>query len=166
MGKLDPQPFFINSNKMNGNIVDMCNYVALINTDEAISLCENYNYKVDEESPEHISETMIEICAENGKGALKKILEIHPDRQAILDAFNQRTPQAKFNACGGCQGAVNPALSRYNGYQSFYATGDNASNSNTNNQNTFANMISMQTNTILVLGLLVVGGAILYKNLK
>jgi len=153
-----------------GNIVTMCDYIASVNTNEAVALCGNYDYTVDETNPEHISDTMVEICGTNGEDALKKVLMIHPDKQVILDAFQKQ--QSKFNAKGdngfGCNSCrmMNPAVNEYGRYQSFYATGDNASNSNTNNQNTFANMISMQTNTILVLGLLVVGGAILYKNLK
>ena len=152
---------------MNGNINDMCNYIASVNPEDAIAFCEYYEYNVDASNPQHISETMAAICDDNGKVALKDALSIHPDKQAILDAFNQRTNQSKFNACGGCQGAINPALNGYGRYQSFYANGD--SNANTNkdySHGVFSNMISMQTNTILVLGLIVVGGALLFKNLK
>ena len=148
---------------MNGNIIDMCDYIATVNTDEAVALCEKYEYSVDDSNPQHIADTMVEICGANGKNALKEVVSIHPDKQVILDAFNQRTPQAKYNACGSCQG-VNPALNGYNRFQSFYATGDTPTKDDS--QGSFANMISMQTNTILVIGLLVIGGALIYKNLK
>jgi hypothetical protein len=154
---------------MSGNIIDMCDYIATVNTNDAVALCEKYDYSVDDSNPQHISDTMIEICSSNGADALKKVLAIHPDKQAILDAFNARIPQSKYNACGGCQGAINPALSGYNRYQSFYAAdgaGSNASTNTATQQGTFANMISMQTNTILVIGLLVIGGALIYKNFK
>ena len=153
---------------MNGNLIDMCDYIATLNPNESIALCEKYEYNVDETNPQHISDTMQEICSQDGQSALIKVLNIHPDKQVILDAFNSRSNQSKYNAkgnnCNGCKLAVggNPTMNEYGRYQSFYS----AAGDGTANQGTFQSMISMQTNTILVIGLLVIGGALIYKNFK
>ena len=138
----------------------MCEQIAIGNTINAVDLCNRYGYSVDETSPTHIAETLNGIIEENpNKQTLKEVCNIHPDKDLILELFQPENKKIKLNACGSCK--QNSMITDYNRIPLFSATGN--SNSTTDSNGTFKNMISMQTNTILILGVVIIGVAILYK---
>ncbi len=138
----------------------MCEHIAIGNPIQASELCYKYGYSVDETSPQHIAETLTSVLAENNnEETLKDVCNLHPDKKLILELFQPENKYAKLNACGDCKHRGDLMMRNYERYPYFNATGA----SNTSDKGVLQNIISMQTNTILVIGVILIGGAILLK---
>jgi len=144
------------------DINSTCDYIALTNTDQAANICEKYGYGVDANNPQHVSDTLVGIISENEMPVLKEILSIHPDKDVIVEMFGTPRGNNRLNACGAC----NP-IQNYDRYQSFYGIGGSpgaTGSSWSGEKHLMPSMISMQTNTILIVGIVVIGAALIFKH--
>ena len=153
---------------MEENATLMCEHIAIGNPIGASELCDRYGYAVDETNVEQVSQTLVGILDEsqNKKQAFKDVCNIHPDKDLILELFQPKGKKIRMNYSGsgncGCQG--NSMQTNYRGYQMWgYTPNFNATGSNSD-KGTFSNIMTSQTNTILIFGVVLIAGAILFKN--
>lgn len=89
--------------------------VACANPTATEAILNKYGYRVDgEPSVDELAHYLEQVVTDNGRPALMDILDAHPDKDVILQAFNGNaapakiqaaaTEQAKKCGCGGCQG--------------------------------------------------------------
>lgn len=157
---------------MEGNTILLCETVAYGNPIKASDLCNKYGYSVDETDATHISETLHTIISNNAnQQIIKEICDIHPDKDLILELYQPKDKSTRLNYSGstGCRDCRGDAMMKnYTQYQMWGAAGNNGSkyyNATGNSEKgTFSNIVSMQTNTILILGIILIGGAIILKN--
>jgi hypothetical protein len=64
-------------------------YIAENNPDAAYEICKKYGY-FNINSIEELSNALQSIIAENGQDSLKEILEIHPEKEVILEIFEDK----------------------------------------------------------------------------
>lgn len=67
-------------------------YIAENNPDDAYEICKKYGY-FNVESFEDLSASLQELVAQNGEGALQEVLEIHPDKDVILELFEKKNEE-------------------------------------------------------------------------
>jgi hypothetical protein len=63
-------------------------YIAEMNPDQANGFCESKGYYSSD--LEELAMNLQQIVAENGKIALKKIMELHPDKEVIVELFQSQ----------------------------------------------------------------------------
>lgn len=151
----------------------MCEYVAMINRDKAASLCKSYGYEVDDTNHNHISNTLVEIIATIGDKATKDVFDIHPDKEVIVSTFsvpkrinyNKKMSYNQWN-----RNNDNNVVTHYS-KPPFYPASGNVGlhtstfpSQSTNENNSFNAIINMQTNTILIIGVIFIGAVLLFKN--
>jgi len=64
-------------------------YIAKNNPDAAYEICKKYGY-FNINSIEELSNALQSIVAEHGQDSLKEILEIHPEKEVILEVFDDK----------------------------------------------------------------------------
>jgi len=64
-------------------------YIAQNNPDAAYEICKKYGY-FNVNSIEELANCLQSIVAENGQECLKEILEIHPEKEVILEVFDYK----------------------------------------------------------------------------
>lgn len=83
-------------------------YIANVNPDAANSVCKKYGY-YQIENVEELAWCLRQIVADNGEESLKKIMELHPEKEVILELFEVKPEPKKeeistpvmMNADGG-----------------------------------------------------------------
>ena len=68
-------------------------YIANVNPDAANSVCKKYGYYQIENTDE-LAWCLRQIVADNGEESLKKIMELHPEKEVILELFEVK-PEPK-----------------------------------------------------------------------
>jgi hypothetical protein len=154
---------------MNESAVLMCDHIAIGNPIGASDLCDKYGYSVDETNAEQISYTLNSIIEENpNKQTFREVCDIHPDKDLILELFQPKDKKIRMNYSGsGCDGCERKSMqTNYRGYQMWgYTPNFNAIGSgSSNDKGTFSNIMASQANTILIFGVVLIAGAILFKN--
>lgn len=64
-------------------------YIAENNPDEAYEICKKYGY-FNINSIEELADALKSIVAENGQEPLEEILNIHPEKEVILEIFDKK----------------------------------------------------------------------------
>jgi len=64
-------------------------YIAENNPDEAYEICKKYGY-FNINSIEELADALKNIVAENGQDSLEEILNIHPEKEVILEIFDKK----------------------------------------------------------------------------
>lgn len=128
-------------------------YVATTNPRESKSLCESFGYRVT--NPETMSQNLKTLVNNEGEQAVKSIMEIHPDKDIILEYFAKPKEKEKSKPCGcGNKSESTKLMEQFlnaNGKQ------DNKSE---------AQALATNTNTIIFASALVLAVAIIFKNDK
>ena len=73
--------------------MNVYDYIANVNPDAANSVCKKYGY-YQIENLEELSWCLRQIVADNGEESLKKIMELHPEKEVILELFEVK-PEPK-----------------------------------------------------------------------
>lgn len=68
-------------------------YIANVNPDAANEVCKKYGY-YQIENVEELAWCLRQIVADNGEESLKKIMELHPEKEVILELFEVK-PEPK-----------------------------------------------------------------------
>ena len=64
-------------------------YIAENNPDAAYEICKKYGY-FNINSMEELADSLKSIVAEQGQGSLEEILNIHPEKEVILEIFDKK----------------------------------------------------------------------------
>lgn len=73
--------------------MNVYDYIANVNPDAANSVCKKYGY-YQIENLEELAWCLRQIVADNGEESLKKIMELHPEKEVILELFEVK-PEPK-----------------------------------------------------------------------
>ena len=140
-------------------------YIALSNPDEAIKLCEAYGVPINPDDPNEISEGLSIIVSETGEKGLKDVMDIHPDKKVILELAQKAKRHLNFigsdDECATC--GENSYHSKRNIPMPFHnaygANGDSGTTAVLQTQTS----VMMQQSTYMILGIVVIGGILLYN---
>jgi hypothetical protein len=124
-------------------------YIATSDPIACKQLCESYGYTVT--NPQVMSQNLKHLVNNEGENALKSLMDIHPDKDIILDFFG--TKEEKKSECG-CQ----KHNQRQNDFrmESYY-------NANGNAESSEAKSLASNTNTIIFASALFLAVAIIFK---
>jgi hypothetical protein len=128
-------------------------YIANSNPLGAKALCESYGYKVT--NPNTMSENLKVLINNEGQNALESMMDLHPDKEIILEYFSKTTIKEETKSNCGCVSNVNTpqVLERF-------------LNANGKQDNSEAKALATNTNTIIFASCLVLAVAIIFKNDK
>lgn len=128
-------------------------YIANNNPHEAKQLCESFGYTIT--NPRSMSHNLKMLVNQEGEVALKPLMELHPDKEILVDYFGTKTKEKKSKdcGCGGCK-------SNYSSFAPFEAY------LNASGKETDAKTLATNTNTIIFASALVLAVAIIFKNDK
>lgn len=85
-------PFFLKTNGMSD-----FSEIARRNPSGAISIINSFGYEVIDRS--NLGRSLDELVAQKGEPALRKIMEIHPDKEIILEFFGDKQDSKKICDC-------------------------------------------------------------------
>jgi hypothetical protein len=69
--------------------MNVYSYIAENNPDAAYEICKEYGY-FNINSMEELANSLKNIVADNGQDSLEKILNIHPEKEVILEIFDKK----------------------------------------------------------------------------
>tara|TARA_B100001248_G_C27345258_1_gene438402 strand:- start:467 stop:937 length:471 start_codon:yes stop_codon:yes gene_type:complete len=139
---------FLNLKKI--NMATVYDYIAENNPSEAKSLCEAFGYTIT--NPTQMSRNLKVLVNNEGEDALKSIMELHPDKDIILEYFGVKKKSKKSDC--GCKSNVS-SFAPLEAY--LHANGKQESDAKT---------LATNTNTIIFASALVLAVAIIFKNDK
>jgi hypothetical protein len=129
-------------------------YVAESNPTGTRNLIESFGYEITDKRD--LGRSLSELVNNEGEPALKKIMDIHPDKNIILE-YNV-TDKANNSSCN-----CDTCKAKHNHSNYMNATGpENSVSTNSNTTNT--HLIANQTNVILVVATIFIVGALILKN--
>jgi hypothetical protein len=128
-------------------------YIAENNPQQAKQLCESFGYRIT--NPRQMSKNLKVLINNEGEHALKSLMDLHPDKEILIDYFGAKK---KSEGCGcGCKSKATPTSS-YAPFEAYL----NASG----RQESDAQTLATNTNTIIFASALVLAVAIIFKNDK
>lgn len=99
-----------------------------------------------------LGRSLNELVASEGENALRKVMEVHPDKDLILELFSKDKKEEKSCSCGSCMHR------KMNDMHYMNANGAQAT------QTASSNTLAHQTNAILVVSALFIATALIIKN--
>jgi hypothetical protein len=115
-------------------------------------LIESFGYELTDQR--NLGKSLSELVSSVGEPALKKVMDLHPDKAIILEYNISTTPVASSCGCSSCK-----AKSSNDKYMN--ADGNNIPDTNSA---TNTHLIANQTNVILVVATIFIVGALILKN--
>lgn len=144
------------------------NDIAKRNPQGAVSVISSFGYQILDRS--NLGQSLNELVANEGEPALIKVMEIHPDKEIILELFGNKNQingfedQKKQCGCASCKN------NNTRQEQFMNASGNEASfssNTSTNAlKNDNSNTLAHQTNAILIVATLFIATALIIKTNK
>tara|TARA_R110001632_G_scaffold24491_2_gene68247 strand:+ start:2074 stop:2487 length:414 start_codon:yes stop_codon:yes gene_type:complete len=130
-------------------------YIAKNNPQGAKTLCEAYGYEIT--NPRSMSQNLKTLVNNEGEDALLSLMDMHPDKEFILEIFSKPTvkEEKKTSNCG-CGNNNNIGSSPYLLEHFINASGRQ-------NDNSEAKALATNTNTIIFASCLVLAVAIIFK---
>jgi len=125
-------------------------YVADNDPSGTQQLIQSFGYEITDKR--NLGRSLAELVSNVGEPALKKVIDLHPDKGIILEYSVSESPSQSSCGCAGCK-----SKSTHDKYMN--ASGTEAPTNNTNN----TNILAHQTNTILVLATLVIVASLMLK---
>ncbi len=127
-------------------------YIAKNNPQGAKSFCESYGYRVT--NHRSMSQNLKTLVNNEGEDALLSMMDMHPDKEFILEIFSKPTEKAETTSKCGCE--KNLGSSPYLLEHFINASGRQ-------NENSEAKALATNTNTIIFASCLVLAVAIIFK---
>lgn len=118
-------------------------------------LIESFGYEITDQR--NLGRSLSELVSSVGEPALKKVIDLHPDKDIILEYNLSAMPSATCG-CDGCKSKGKQ--DKYMNASGADTTTQDGAVASTNN----TNILAHQTNTILVLATLVIIAGIMLKN--
>jgi hypothetical protein len=130
----------------------MYEYIAINNPYGAMSVLKSYGLKIRDKR--NLGSALRKLVAQEGEPALRKIADLHPDKELIMDVYS--------NADGGCNcGCQNKSSMGQDLKYNF--VGADASTSVSNNQVSESTKLAMQTNAFLIVATIIIASAIITR---
>lgn len=129
------------------------NDIAKRNPQGSVAVISSFGYEILDRS--NLGQSLNELIAQEGEPALRKVMEIHPDKDVILELFGTNVTNEDKKDCG-CSSCKNKHKERNEHYMN--ATGNEAV-TGTNSMT-----LAHQTNVILVVATLFIATALILKN--
>lgn len=131
-------------------------YVANVNPMGAKRLCESFGYKIT--NPNTMSQNLKTLVNNEGEEAIKMIMNLHPDKDIILDIFVGEPKELNMSgrnscSCGSKKDNTSQMLEQF-------------LNVSGRQDNSEAKALATNTNTIIFASALVLAVAIIFKNDK
>lgn len=79
---------------------DFITYIFENKPDECIAICKSYGY--DPQSDEETEMTMMEIIGQEGQPAFQKFMDLHPDKNVLVEMFGGQVSQSCGDSAGRC----------------------------------------------------------------
>jgi hypothetical protein len=117
-------------------------------------LIESFGYEITDQR--NLGKSLSELVSNVGEPALKKVIDLHPDKDIILEYNASTMPTTSSCGCADCKAKADKYMNA-SGSETPAETGATASTNNTT-------ILAHQTNTILVLATLVIIAGIMLKN--
>jgi len=127
-------------------------YIAKNNPQGAKSLCESYGYQIT--NPYNMSQNLKTLVNNEGEDALLSLMEMHPDKDFILEVFAKPIQKEEKKSDCGCRNMGTPHLLEH------------FINASGRQDNSEAKALATNTNTIIFASALVLAVAIIFKNDK
>jgi hypothetical protein len=127
-------------------------YIAQNNPDASYEVCKKYGY-FNIQSIEELASALQSIVAENGQDSLEEILEIHPDKEVILEVFKKKVDEKPIEEILQSIFDKNKPLEKEKDCSCMKSADASDSNQGTN--------VVGQTNTYILVGALIVSIAII-----
>ena len=102
-----------------------------------------------------LGRSLNELVASEGENALRKVMEVHPDKDLILELFSKKEKEQKGCSCGSCSNRQMGDMQYLN------ASGAQATQAS---QNASTTTLAHQKNVILVVSALFIATALIIKN--
>jgi hypothetical protein len=142
------------------------NDIAKRNPQGAVSVISSFGYEILDRKD--LGKSLNELVANEGEPALIKVMEIHPDKDIILELFGNKNNSTKGNfseARCGCGGSCNKNTSKSEQYMN--ASGNESySATSLAKDNSQSNTLAHQTNAILIVATLFIATALIIKTQK
>lgn len=138
------------------------NDIAKRNPQGAINVISSFGYELVDRN--NLGQSLNELIASEGEPALRKVMEIHPDKDVILELFsNQQTSNTEKKGCG-CS-SCNKREEQYENFLNVTGSAGEASKKTTDNSspNSSSNILAHQTNTILIVASLFIATLLTLK---
>jgi hypothetical protein len=130
-------------------------YVADNNPRGTQQLIESFGYEITDRRD--LGRSLSELVSTIGEPALKKVMDIHPDKDIIVEYNVSLSPSSSTCGCSSCK-----AKEQHNNYMN--ASGeDNLASNSTNQPQNNTHLIANQTNVILVVATLFIVSALILK---
>jgi hypothetical protein len=133
-------------------------YVAESNPNGAVQIINSFGYDVANTSD--LGRSLSELVAEVGEPAFKKVIDLHPDKDVILELYSNEVKEKNVCTCDRCK--VRGNQDEYLQYLNISGSGkfaDEKPSTSTTNTHLLAN----QTNVILVVSALFIATALILK---
>ena len=116
-------------------------YIAENKPNEAYEVCKSYNF-YDIQNQDELESCLEMIVAQNGEPAFEKIIELHPDKDVIIEMYKRANPEKPCDCKRNADGAAAAATS-------------------TDQKDKGGLNLSSQTNTYILVGALIVALAVI-----
>lgn len=123
-------------------------YVADNDPSGTQQLIQAFGYEITDKR--NLGRSLAELVSNVGEPALKKVIDLHPDKGIILEYSVSESPSKSSCSCSDCKSKSDKYMN---------ASGTETPVNNTNN----TNILAHQTNTILVLATLVIVASLMLK---
>lgn len=142
------------------------NDIATRNPQGAVAVISSFGYEITDRS--NLGQSLNELIAQEGEPALRKVMEIHPDKDVILELFSNQisAPEKKECGCSSCSKKHEERHEeRYAEKHEHYmnASGSGVAVSQPTNTSS-SNILAHQTNAILVVASLFIATVLILKN--
>jgi hypothetical protein len=145
------------------------NDIAKRNPQGAVSVISSFGYEILDRKD--LGKSLNELVANEGEPALIKVMEIHPDKDIILELFGNKNNSTKGNfsqaTCGCGNASCNGRKSHASSEQYMNASGNESySATSLAKDNSQSNTLAHQTNAILIVATLFIATALIIKTQK
>ena len=135
--------------------MNVYDYIANVNPDAANNICRKYGY-YQIENLEELAFCLRQIVADNGEESLKKIMELHPEKEVILELFEVK-PEPKKEEISSTPTMMNADGNKDCGCGCGYRCGLNMRNAD----GSASTGIASQTNMIILVAAMIVSISII-----
>lgn len=134
------------------------NDIAKRNPQGAMSVISSFGYEILDRS--NLGQSLNELIAQEGEPALRKVMEIHPDKDVILELFSSQSviPEKKQCECSSCKQRHEDKHDHFMNASGSGVVAENSANSSS------SNILAHQTNAILVVASLFIATVLILKN--
>jgi hypothetical protein len=135
--------------------MDVFNYIAESDPRSCMMIIDSFGYDIN--TDKKLGQSLSELVNAVGEPALKKILDVHPDKEIILELFSN--PEHNEEKSCGCKSCTSRKNNNHDHYMNVTGPESVASPKESQSSTTLAH----QTNVILVVSALFIATALILK---